>query len=150
MSEHRKPLRVLFIDDSPDDADLLSDELRRAGFEVSSTRVHDEITLRGLLRSTDFELILCDWIMPTLSATRALQIVRELERDLPFIIVSGMVGEATVVDALRAGAHDFVTKLALTRLIPAVERELREAELRKARRASEAALEHARQDFRRL
>lgn len=128
------PLRVLIIDDSADDALLLMRVLRHAGFDPQAQRVQTAQTLLAALESATFDLVLSDWSMPEFSAQAAFALLRERDLDLPFIIVSGTVGEETAVEALRAGAHDFVLKDKLTRLGPAVERELREAELRRAQR----------------
>jgi PAS domain S-box-containing protein len=142
-------LRVLFVDDSADDVRWLTAELQKGGFNVSSARVDHEEAFRKALADGLFDIILCDWVVPGFGAAAALAIVRELRVGLPTIIVSGMVGEEAVVDALRAGADDFVTKQQLARLVPAVERGLREAATRCDKQKSEAALERAREDFRR-
>ncbi|HEY3746583.1 MAG TPA: PAS domain S-box protein, partial [Gemmatimonadaceae bacterium] len=145
-----RQLNVLLIEDSPSDAKLVSRELKRAGHRVSSTRVEDESGLRAALGKTDWHIIISDWSMPRFSAPSALRIVKEMKLDIPFIIVSGTVGEAQAVEAMRAGAHDYVLKDKLTRLAPAVERELREREQRDARKRAEESLRVSEARFARL
>jgi signal transduction histidine kinase len=125
-----KPLRVLIVEDVEADAILLVRELARAGFETSHERVETPEAMRAALGRERWDMVLSDYSMPRFSAPEALALVKELKLDLPFIIVSGTVGEDVAVEALRAGAHDFMTKGRLIRLGPAVERELREAGIR--------------------
>jgi signal transduction histidine kinase len=129
-----KPLRVLLIEDSEDDALLVLRELRRGGYNPEFERVEDADAVRRALEQS-WDIIFSDWSMPRLDAIRALSVVKERGVDVPFIVVSGTVTEETAVEALRGGAHDFLPKDRLTRLIPAVERELREAALRAERKA---------------
>jgi two-component system cell cycle sensor histidine kinase/response regulator CckA len=130
-------LRVLIVDDSEDDALLSAHELRRGGYEVAYRLVQDAASMRRALDEERWDLILCDWHMPQFSAPAALVEVQERRLELPFLVVSGTVGEETAVNALHAGAHDFITKGRLTRLLPAVRRGLAEAEVREARRKAE-------------
>jgi two-component system, cell cycle sensor histidine kinase and response regulator CckA len=132
-------LRVLIVEDSEDDAELLLRELRRSGFEPVFQRVDTQAAMRSALEQL-WDVVVSDWGMPHFSATHALGLLQELGRDLPFIIVSGTVGEEAAVAALRAGAHDFMAKGRLTRLIPAIEREMREAAGRAERRVIEQQL----------
>jgi len=115
-------------------------ELRRAGFDVAHKRVDMPETMRQALEKQTWDVILCDHAMPSFSSDRALALVRELGLDLPFIIVSGTIGEEHAVAAMRSGCHDYVLKNNLTRLAPAVQRELREVEVRRARKQAEEAL----------
>ena len=131
------PLRALFVEDSEDDAKLLLRELKQAGFTVTSQRVESGSTLRAALRQQPWDLVLSDWAMPGFGGLEALAEVRASGLDLPVIMVSGTAGEDTAVSAMRAGASDFLVKDRLTRLGPAVTRELREATIRQARRASD-------------
>lgn len=128
------PLRVLFVEDSERDVELLLLELRGGGWDPQFDRVETADTLRAALGNRSWNIVLSDWNMPEFDARAALAIVKELEPDLPFVIISGTIGEEVAVDAMRAGAHDFMTKDKLARLLPAVERELSEAALRKERR----------------
>ena len=143
------PLRVLLIDDSETDAELLVRELRRAGYEPSWERVETAAALIDTLRRQAWDIVTCDWVMPRFSAEAALAVLAEHALDTPIIIVSGEVGDEIAVTAMRAGAHDVVSKQRLTRLVPAIERELREGEVRRAKRRAEDALRaaHARLDF---
>ncbi len=129
-----RPLRVLLVEDAEDDAKLLLRELRRQGFEPTTDRVDSPEALEKALVEGQWEAILSDYTMPRLSALTALEIVKAHNLDVPFIIVSGTIGEETAVSALKAGAHDFLLKDRLARLGAALERELREAAHRAERR----------------
>jgi signal transduction histidine kinase len=132
-------LRVLQIEDREDDAFLVAKELRRGGFRPHCTRVETVPELRSALAQGRFDLITSDYGMPRFDAPSALAMVKELSSwDVPFIIVSGTIPDVAVSNALKAGAHDFVSKNDLTRLVPAVRRELEEARSRAARRLAEA------------
>jgi signal transduction histidine kinase len=136
----RAALRVLLIEDSVDDADLVADELRAGGYVLEHERVDTAAALRAALRARSWQLALCDYSMPGFNALAALAIIKEHRLDLPFIIISGVVGEESAVAAMRAGAHDFLVKGKLARLLPAVERELREAAVRSERAAMQQQL----------
>jgi signal transduction histidine kinase len=137
-------LHVLIIDDSGDDAELLLRELRRGGYEPESLRVDTAGDFARVLERP-WDVILSDYSMPQFSLFAALDIVRDRGIDLPFIIVSGTIGEETAVRAMKAGAHDFVMKDRLARLVPAIEREMREAVMRRERRQAEQEVLHARE-----
>jgi len=132
-----KPLRALVIEDSDDDLELLLRTLRRGGYDVSFERVETPGAMSAALASGGWDIVLSDFSMPQFNAVRALVLLQETGLDLPFIIVSGSVGEETAVATMKAGAHDYVMKDNLARLIPAVERELREAEVRRERREAQ-------------
>ncbi len=149
MSEER-PLRVLVVEDDPTDARLLVRALQQAGHAVDAHRVETPADMRRALAEHDWDAILSDWSMPQFTALDALAIVRETGDDVPFIIVSGTVGEELAVEAMRAGAHDFVLKDRLARLAPAVERELRERQMRAAKGHTEDALRLSEERFARL
>ena len=136
----RRPLRVLIIEDSEDDRDLVLLRLRSAGFDASWRQVSNADDLRSALLEP-WQLILCDYHMPGFGAPEALAIVRSVDLDTPVIIVSGILGEEAAVVAMKAGAQDFFSKNKLTRLGAAVERELVDADTRRARRAAEAERE---------
>lgn len=127
-------LRVLVIEDSEDDAALVLRELRRAGWRVEAERVETADAMRAALAARPWDLVLADYSLPRFSAPAALDLLRATGREIPFIIVSGAVGEEAAVAAMRAGAHDYVMKGNLGRLAPAIQRELREAEGRRALR----------------
>jgi diguanylate cyclase (GGDEF)-like protein len=127
------PLRLLQVEDTEDDAALVERALSRAGYDVFARRVASAETLRHELHASEWDLVIADYTMPGFSGTKALTIVREQHPDLPFIFVSGTIGEDTAVAAMRTGAHDYIMKDNLKRLAPAVERELREATVRRER-----------------
>jgi two-component system cell cycle sensor histidine kinase/response regulator CckA len=134
------PLRVLLIEDSEDDAALLLRALRPGGYDLTVERVETAETMRAALDRHPWDLVISDYSMPRFTGPAALQLLQEAGIDLPFIIVSGTIGEETAVAAMKAGAHDFLMKGQLTRLLPAVARELREAAERRERRRVEARL----------
>ncbi len=145
----RTPLRVLLVEDSADDALLLLRELRRGGYEVLHERVDTAEGMRAALEKRDWDVVISDHAMPTFSAPAALELLRENGwQDLPFIIVSGHIGEDAAVKAMKAGAHDFVAKDSLARLVPAIERELRDAEERRQHRHAQQALRLAEEKYR--
>ena len=139
----RRPLRVLMAEDNPHEAELVLRELARASLEFESRRVQTEADFRRELAEFQPDLVLSDFSMPAFSGPRALEIVQELGLDLPLIFVSGTIGEEVAVEAMKAGGSDYVMKANLVRLGPAIERELRDAEARKARRTAEAGLRRA-------
>ena len=131
------PLRLLIIEDSEDDAALIVRELKRAGYETSFRRVDSEDALKSVIPLQDWDLVISDFSMPQFSGTDALKLVRTMGVEAPFIFVSGTMGEDTAVTALKNGAQDYLVKTNLKRLIPAVQRELQEAEDRKERKRLE-------------
>jgi DNA-binding NtrC family response regulator len=139
----RLPLRVLMVEDSPNDALLLDRALARGGFELTCQRVDTAEAMIAALDWQEWDIILCDHAMPLFSAPEALNLIKLRGLDVPFIIVSGHIEEETAVAAMKAGAHDYIMKDRLARLVPAVERELREAEMRRVQRKCEAELRHA-------
>ena len=144
--EDRIPLHVLLVEDNADDAFLLERHLRKNGFAPRLVRVEtaDE------LQAEKPDLILADYNLPTFSGPEALQIVKASGFDIPFIMLSGAMSETTAVESMRAGAQDYVTKQNLSRLVPAVERELKEAEDRRKKLAAELALRASEDRFHRL
>jgi len=126
-----RPLRVLSVEDSADDTELILLELRRGGFAPSCERVATPEGMREALRRGRWDIILADFMMPRFSGPEALELLKAEGLDVPFIIVSGRVGEDVAVQSMKAGAQDFFRKDTLTRLPVAVERELREAERRR-------------------
>ena len=133
-------LRVLIVEDSEDDMLLLLRELRRGGYNVEHVRVQTAADMKNALEQQSWDIVLSDYSMPNFDAPAALNILKESGMDIPFIIISGTIGEDTAVAALKAGAHDFIVKGKLARLVPAFERELREAENRRDRRKADIAL----------
>ncbi len=137
-----KLLRVLMVEDSEDDAELLAIALERGGYEIIHQRVDTKPGMQIALEEQLWDIVLADYSMPQFSAIAALELLKERQLDLPFVIVSGKIGEDTAVAAMKAGAHDYLIKGQLSRLIPAVERELREAVLREEYRAAQKRLRY--------
>ena len=138
-------MRVLLVEDSENDAALLEIALQRTGFSTQCERVETAEGLTLALERGEWDVVIADYVMPQFDGLSALAMVKEKGLDIPFIIVSGHITDDTAVAAMKAGAHDYVMKDNLTRLGPAVERELRDAEVRRARKLTEKKLweEHA-------
>jgi len=143
-------LRILLIEDNPDDAELVLRALRQGGYDPVSERVDTPLAMDAALDRQRWDVIISDYVMPKFSAPAALAILTSTGMDVPFIIVSGAIGEETAVSAMRAGAHDYISKSNLTRLVPAVNREMREAESRKERKRAEKALAESEERYRKL
>jgi DNA-binding NtrC family response regulator len=133
-------LRVLTVDDSADDVLFIMRELRRGGYEPVFERVQTSAAMKAALEGGKWDVVISDYVMPQFGGLEALHVLKESGQDLPFIIVSGKIGEDIAVAAMKAGAHDYILKGNLARLVPAIERELREAETRRERRKSDEAL----------
>lgn len=136
------PLRVLIVEDSEDDTALLVRELRRAGYDLTYKRVDTPSAMRMATESESWDLIICDYSLPHFSGMDALRLQRSKDTEVPFIFLSGTIGEETAVAALREGAQDYLMKDNLKRLIPAVQRELREAEQRRERKRLERQVQN--------
>ena len=144
----RKPLRVLLIEDYEADALLLERFLARAGYTVQARRIQTADELRGALAEPNsIDLVLADYTLPSFGARDALAIIQKVGVEIPFIIVSGTIDEVSAVNAMRAGAHDYVLKGHLDRLLPAIERELADAGRRRERLRTEAELLLVQQRF---
>jgi signal transduction histidine kinase/DNA-binding response OmpR family regulator len=142
--EQPRHVRLLIVEDSDDDARLVVRVLRRSGFEPAYERVQDVHALRSALRDRTWDAVLSDFRMPQFSGVDALRAFRTMDIDIPFIFVSGTIGEEVAVEAMRAGASDYVMKQNLARLGPALERELSQAAVRAERRQAQVELEQAR------
>ena len=134
------PLQALIIEDSVDDTEFLVRALRRGGYEPEYERVENVLQMEQALDTKDWDIIFCDYHLPHFSGLGALELYHQKGLDIPFIIISGAIGEATAVAAMKAGVNDYLMKNNLARLAPAVERELREAEVHRERRKAEQAL----------
>ena len=144
------PVRVLIIDDSDDDALLIVTHLRRGGIDLTYERVETTQAIAGALAARPPDIVICDYNLPGLSAQDALRLLHDSGLDASFILVSGAVGEETAAAIMKAGAHDFILKDRLSRLVPAVERELADAQVRRQRHGAEAALRDSEERFRLL
>jgi diguanylate cyclase (GGDEF)-like protein len=137
-----RTLRVLIVEDSQDDAELLVIELELGGYKPLWQRVDTPATLDVVLDTQAWDIIIADYSMPKFTALEALQLLQDKGLDLPFIIVSGTIGEETAIGAMKAGAHDYLLKENLARLVPAIERELREAQVRHESRQAREKLQY--------
>lgn len=143
-----RPIRVLIVEDSEDDVLLLVWELKRGGYVPEFESVDTRAGMEAALRSGPWDIVISDYSMPDFSGLEALATLRARALDVPFIIVSGNIGEDVAVEAMKAGAHDYVMKKNLSRLIPALDRELREADVRRARNRAERELRENEARFR--
>ncbi len=141
-------LRVLLIEDSNNDALLMARALKQGGFDPQITRVQTEADMRAALSSGTFDVILTDWHLPAFSGLGAVKVAREVEPNTPLIMLSGVVGEETAVEAMKAGVQDYVMKDKLMRLVPAIRRELQEAQMRRERLQTQQALREIEGRFR--
>jgi two-component system cell cycle sensor histidine kinase/response regulator CckA len=135
------PLRALVVEDSEDDTALLVRELRRGGYEVTFERIDSPAAMSKALAEKEWDIVICDYSMPHFSGTDALKILRAKDSEVPFIFLSGTIGEETAVAALKNGAQDYLMKDDLKRLLPAVQRELRETVQRRERKQLEAQVQ---------
>ena len=135
-----KPLRALIVEDSENDAVFLVRTLRGAGYALTFERVQTAPAMRAALESRGWDIVFSDHDMPGFSSQGALKTLRDTGMDLPFIIVSGSIADETAVEVMRMGAHDYLMKGKLARLVPVVERELKEAVNRRERRLAELIL----------
>jgi len=135
-----RPLRVLIVEDSEDDTQLLLHQLRRGGYDPMHERVDSAAAMDKALARQQWDMVIADYSVPNFNSMAALGLLKERGHDLPFIIVSGAITEETAVATMKAGAHDYLLKGNLKRLIPAIERELREAKSRRERLKAEEAL----------
>lgn len=133
-------LRVLIVEDSSDDTQLLLRHLQRGGYALQHRRVEEKEEMHWALQEEKWDLIISDHGMPSFNAFDALESMKKSGLDLPFIILSGTMGEEAAVEAMKAGAHDYIMKDNMTRLLPAVAREIRDAENRQKIRETEEAL----------
>ncbi len=137
-----RPIQVLIVEDSQNDTVLLLEELKRKGYEPMHQRVETAEDMVASLQQHDWDVVVSDFTMPRFSGPQALTILNELNQDLPFIVVSGTYGEEAAVHMMKAGAHDYIVKGNLSRLAPAIEREMEAARSRRARARAESAMQH--------
>jgi PAS domain S-box-containing protein len=141
---HRR-IRLLIVEDSEDDCFLLTQQLRRSGMDLDFLRVETASDLGKALAKEDWDVIVSDYTMPSFSAPAALEMVKQARHDIPFLVVSGSVGEDIAVRMMKAGASDYIMKGQLNRLVPAIEREMREAAQRREKRRVEQELTNSQQ-----
>jgi PAS domain S-box-containing protein/putative nucleotidyltransferase with HDIG domain len=141
-------LRVLIVDDSEDDARLIIRKLRTGDYDPKWERVDTSKAMKEALEHEEWDVILCDYKMPSFNASAALKLVQEKNIDIPFIIVSGAIGEDAAVSAMKSGAHDYVMKDNLAKLVVTINREIREANIRQEKIKTEEMLKMSRENFR--
>lgn len=143
----KRKLRVLIVEDSEDDYLLLQRMLNGGGYDLDCRRVDTADTMTSALDSGHWDLVISDYSLPQFDGLKALKLVQKYGLDIPFIIVSGVIGESVAVEAMKSGAHDYLLKNNLNRLLPAVERELKETAERSKRREAEKALTTSMQEL---
>jgi two-component sensor histidine kinase/CheY-like chemotaxis protein len=136
----KEALKILLVEDSQDDAELIQRALRDTGRDIVYRRVDSRPALISALDSEEWDAVIADFSLPSFSGLAALGVLKGRQLDIPFILVSGTIGEEVAVEAMKAGVHDYLMKNRLARLWPAVQRELKEAETRRERRKAEEAL----------
>lgn len=142
MTKAESKLRILIVEDSEDDALLIERELIRGGYRTDMQRVDNAEDMQNALERQPWDLIITDHNMPGFTSQYALALAKTVDPNIPFILVSGSIGEEIAVEAMRSGVHDYVLKDNLARLLPAIDRELREAENRRAHRAAEEKIRY--------
>lgn len=135
-------LRVLIVEDSEADTELLLRELRRAGYDPACERVETADAMRAALDGREWDIVISDYTMPRFDGLEALRLLQQRQLDIPFIVVSGSIGEDIAVTTMKAGAHDYVMKNNPARLAQAVARELKEAQLRREHRQTQERIQH--------
>ncbi len=140
--DEKRPLRILLVEDSEDDALLIERQLQRGHYQTTMLRIDNAESMAEALTEKHWDVVITDHNLPNFDSHQALALVRKEHPDLPVIIVSGSIGEELAVQAMKSGANDYIMKDKLSRLVPAIERELRDAELRRAHRQAEATIRH--------
>ncbi|MCJ7435706.1 MAG: PAS domain S-box protein, partial [Anaerolineales bacterium] len=150
MNEPIKKLAVLIVEDSESDAQLIVLLFKKADYELVYEQVETAEQMRAALDQRAWDVVISDYRLPQFDGRAALKLLQDTGRDIPFIVVSGTIGEETAVAMMRAGVHDYLIKGNLTRLIPAVERELEQSAIRRARKQAEEALKESEEKYREL
>ncbi|MCE5211561.1 MAG: response regulator, partial [Deltaproteobacteria bacterium] len=141
-------LRALVVDDSEDDVLLIIRTLQKGGYKIQFERVETAQTMKKALREKQWDIILCDYKMPDFSAPSAISLLKkEAQINIPFIIISGVIGEEAAIDCMRMGAHDYIMKGNLSRLCPAINREIQDAKSREEQRHTKEKLQYEEQLF---
>jgi PAS domain S-box-containing protein len=149
ISNHQS-LRVLMVEDSEDDALLIIRELKKGGYDPEHERVETATAMKKALKDKQWDIILCDYKLPKFSGPQAIALLKETNIDIPLIVVSGSIGEDVAIECMRLGAYDYIMKNNLSRLCPAIARELEEAETRGKRKQAEQALLESEEKYRNL
>ena len=150
MKDKSLSLRVLIIEDSEDDVLLIIRELKKGGYNPVYEQVETAAAMKKALQEKQWDIILCDYRMPKFNAPSAIAVLKNANIDIPLIIVSGTIGEDVAIECMRLGAHDYIMKSNLSRLCPAIARELAEAEVRNKQRQAEEALQESEGKYRNL
>ena len=140
-------LRVLIVEDSPNDAELLLHELRRAGYDPAWERVESAEAMSAALEQTAWDIVIADYVLPSFNGLEALELLKKMGLDIPFMVVSGKIGEETAVQVMKAGACDYFVKGNLSRLAPSISRAMSEAHDRREHRAADAELRYLKKAF---
>ena len=148
MSAEKQRLRVLIVENAPDDVELVIDHLQEAGFAVTAESVESADEMTRALREREWDAIISDFLMPAFTGLDALQIAKEFELGIPFVIVSGSIGEDIAVQAMRAGADDYIMKDRMGRLGAAVERALQDSRMRRERKQMQEDLRRQAEELR--
>jgi DNA-binding NtrC family response regulator len=130
-------LQILIVEDSEDDALLVLNRIKKGSYSIEYKIIDNALEMRTALNEKSWDLVLSDYSMPNFNGLKALDIIKESGIDIPFILISGTIGEEIAVEAMKAGAHDYIMKNNLHRLLPAIERELRDAKCREEQRQLE-------------
>jgi PAS domain S-box-containing protein len=142
------PLRVLLVEDSESDADLIVRQLKKAEYSVSHERIENAKEMKNALEKQKWDIVISDYNLPRFNAAAALTLLQKAKIDIPFVIVSGSMGEELAVELMKAGAHDYLIKNKLVRLAQVVKRELAEAQMRRERKQSEEELRESEERYR--
>ncbi len=142
-----RSIRILMVEDSEDDTQLLIRNLKKGGYNPVYERVETAAKMKQALRENEWDVILCDYKMPRFSVPSAIDVLKSAKIDIPFIVVSGTIGEETAVDCMRLGAHDYIMKSSLSRLCPAIAREMEEVKIRQREKQIEGKLRKSQESF---
>ena len=143
-------LRVLVVEDSADDAELVVRLINKGGYSVYHERVDTAQQMKDALKNNLWDIIISDYKMPGFSGIKALEILKEYGLDIPFILVSGTIGEELAVELMRNGAKDYIMKDKLSRLVPAIEREIKDCKIRANERKAQSELKESEKKYREL
>jgi CheY-like chemotaxis protein len=135
-----KRLSILIVEDSESDTELIIRQFQKANYDITYERVETDDQMMAAIEKQSWDLVIADYSLPEFNAPAALAILQKSGLDIPFVVVSGAIGEETAIEIMKAGAHDYIMKNNMSRLVPAIERELKEAESRVQRKQAEELL----------